>query len=286
MPTLQPPSYNLKRGSSLGEKMREMLKRKSQYFNPMGEKFTGSKMDTQGLYAYDLKRLANHGTLVSYKLKDATVGVNNHIDFCNNSYRIAFLKDFDTLELVPVPHRNTINFLGMKRKSSFLIWREMAGVFTALDSKCVLMAWIIGTGKTTKPSVTVGNIELDEFELYSCDEFDETYRRDWQQHPKLTISLLKSRKQLMFYDAEANHLLAENQPATFMESGHSAKHQIFMFKVLSMNNTVVKEEMCFTFEYKGNTGPPEENMQRLILSRDMNKLMEIFSDSRCKIYKR
>ena len=78
--------------------------RKSKVFNPTGGKFSGSKMDTQGLYAYDLKRLANTNTLVSYKLKDAMVGVNNHIDFCNNSYRIAFLKDFDTIELVPVPH--------------------------------------------------------------------------------------------------------------------------------------------------------------------------------------
>jgi len=138
------------------------------------------------------------------------VGVNNHIDFCNNSYRIAFLKDFNTIELVPVPHRNTINFLGMKRKSQFLIWREVSGVFTALDAKGVLRAWVIGTGKTTKPSVTVGNIELEEFELYECNEYDSTYKRDWQQHPKLSVSLLKSKKELLYYDAEADHLLAEN----------------------------------------------------------------------------
>ena len=58
--------------------------------------------------------------------------------------------------------------------------------------------------------MTVSNFELDDYELYECNEYDETYKRDWQQHPKLTISLLKCKKQLKYYDAEANQLLAEN----------------------------------------------------------------------------
>ena len=97
------------------------------------------------------------------------VGVNSHIDFCNKSYRIAFLKNFETIELVPVPHRNTINFLGMDRKNKFFIWREVEGIFTALDMKGILRAWVIGTGKTTKPTVTVGNMELEDYSLYECN---------------------------------------------------------------------------------------------------------------------
>ena len=65
------------------------------------------------MYAYDLQLIANEKKIITYKLKDAIVGVNRHIDFCNSSYRIAFLKDFNDIEMVPVPHRNTINFLGM-----------------------------------------------------------------------------------------------------------------------------------------------------------------------------
>jgi hypothetical protein len=60
--------------------------------------------------------MANEAKLVTYNLKPAIVGVNRHIDFCNSSYRLAFLKDFNDIEMVPVPHRNTINFLGMKPK--------------------------------------------------------------------------------------------------------------------------------------------------------------------------
>jgi hypothetical protein len=87
---------------------------------------------------------------VTYKLKDAIVGVNRHIDFCNSSNRIAFMKDFDSIEMVPVPHRNTINFLGMRPKKSYLIWREVNGIFTAMDAAKNIDAWIIATGKLVK----------------------------------------------------------------------------------------------------------------------------------------
>lgn len=97
--------------------------------------FNGQIKDVPGLYAYDLNRLANSQILTTYKLKDAIVGVNKHIDFCHSSYRISFLKNFDNIEMVPVPHRNTINFLGMQPKQNYLIWRETGGIFTALDTK-------------------------------------------------------------------------------------------------------------------------------------------------------
>lgn len=109
---------------------------------------------------YDLQRLAGSQQVIYYKLKDAIVGVNNHIDFCKRAQRISFLKDFSHLEMVPIPHRNSINFLGMQPKSEYLIWRELNGTFTALDRKGRLKAWVIGTGKTAKPSITVSNIDI------------------------------------------------------------------------------------------------------------------------------
>jgi hypothetical protein len=58
---------------------------------------------------------------------------------------------------------------------------------------------VIGTGKTTKPSITVGNTDLVGYELYQNNEHDLTYMRDWSQHSDKTISLLKAKKQLNFY---------------------------------------------------------------------------------------
>jgi hypothetical protein len=61
-----------------------------------------------------------------------------------------------------------------------------------------------------------------------------------------------------------------------------------MFKVLTMSNDVVREEFSFTFDVRVNdkTGINEKdkNYQQLVFSRDLNKLMEIYSDSRCSIY--
>ena len=56
----------------------------------------------------------------------------------------------------------------MSRKSKFYIWREVKGIFTALDIKGALRAWVIGTGKIAKSNVTVGKMDLDEFHLYEC----------------------------------------------------------------------------------------------------------------------
>jgi hypothetical protein len=124
--------------------------------------------------------MANDARLVTYKLKDAIVGVNRHIDFCNSSYRIAFLKDFNDIEMVPVPHRNTINFIGMKPKKQYLIWREVNGDFTALEKGTMLIkAWSIATGKLTKANVTVGSANVDGFNLYQSQPWDNTYKKDW-----------------------------------------------------------------------------------------------------------
>ena len=61
-----------------------------------------------------------------------------------------------------------------------------------------------------------------------------------------------------------------------------------------MTDLYINEEFGFTFKYLGDS--PEEmrnmdphrimNEQRLILSRDLTKLMEVYSDSKCRIYGR
>ena len=56
---------------------------------------------------------------------------------------------------MPLPHRNTITFFGMKKKTDYLIWRQENGTFTALDKKTMeLKMWSTVTGKqipTEKP---------------------------------------------------------------------------------------------------------------------------------------
>jgi len=110
-----------------------------------------------------------------------------------------------------------------------------------------LRAWIIGTGKTAKPLITVGNIDVTSYEVYQNDINDFTYTRDWQHDSEKSISLLKCEKPLNFYPPEEESILAENQDANFFNYNAQKQGQYFNFKILSMTNSVVKEELSFTF---------------------------------------
>ena len=81
-----------------------------------------------------------------------------------------------------------------------MIWRESKGVFTALDKKGVIRAWVIGTGKITKSDITTNSINLKDYALYECNKKDDTYKHNWQQHPERTITLLKQTRPLQYYD--------------------------------------------------------------------------------------
>lgn len=49
--------------------------------------------------------------------------------------------------MIPFPHLNVINCVGMGQKSEYLIWREKNGFFTALDRKSNLLTWSLASGK-------------------------------------------------------------------------------------------------------------------------------------------
>lgn len=56
--------------------------------------------------------------------------------------------------MLPFPHRNTINFIGMGHKKNYLIWREKNGFFTGLHNMGELRIWSIASGKFIGSKVT------------------------------------------------------------------------------------------------------------------------------------
>ena len=83
---------------------------------------SGQHMDP-GLYIYDFSRLID-GSVEVHWLRDALVGANDFIDFDLVTQTIAFIKNYQRICLIPLPHRNTIKFYGMGKKTDYLIWRE------------------------------------------------------------------------------------------------------------------------------------------------------------------
>lgn len=61
--------------------------------------------------------------------------------------RFSFLISYDILAVIPFPHCNLTQFIGMGQKSEYLIWREKNGFFTALDYFSNLLTWSLVTGK-------------------------------------------------------------------------------------------------------------------------------------------
>jgi hypothetical protein len=59
-----------------------------------------------------------------------------------------------------------------------------------------------------------------------------------------------------------------------------------MFKCLTMDDHFAEVEFSFLFDYRCNDNLKSNQIHWLILSRDLTKLLELYSDSRCSIYTR
>ena len=98
------------------------------------------------MYVYDLKEL-RLGVVEKYKLAPAIGGQSFFIDNSKYSNRMSFIQNFSMLAVVPYPHLNTINCIGMGPKDKYVIWRQKNGFFTALDKRSNLRTWSLLTGK-------------------------------------------------------------------------------------------------------------------------------------------
>ena len=65
-----------------------------------------------GFYVYDLEQLID-GTVRKFKLSSAIGGQCSLINNSKFSNRFSFLKNYSTIVVIPFPHLNLINFIGM-----------------------------------------------------------------------------------------------------------------------------------------------------------------------------
>jgi hypothetical protein len=70
------------------------------------------KYRAAGFYVYDMSQMME-GKLESYRLYPSIVGVNTLLDNSRFSDRFSFLSDFNHILVIPFPHMNLLNFIGM-----------------------------------------------------------------------------------------------------------------------------------------------------------------------------
>ena len=118
------------------------------------EKFGSSGVvQPAGLYVYDVQRMAEHEKVEALVISEAVVGVNKFLDFDYDTQTLCFLKDYSNILLIPLPHRNTLNFFGMGPKNQQYIWRQENGTFSSLNERRHLNMWSTVTGKILKNSL-------------------------------------------------------------------------------------------------------------------------------------
>lgn len=102
---------------------------------------------SSGLRLYDLNNILKKDTDVSYKLSNVQVGCSAFLDWNSDYFRLSLLKSLDTLIIVPALHRNTIAFIGMGKRETYLATKVIKDKFIALDNKNYIFTWSTVTGK-------------------------------------------------------------------------------------------------------------------------------------------
>jgi len=107
-----------------------------------------NQVTPSGLFIYDYQRLVNTGDIEEYPIRDAIGGVNSHMDFSGFMQRITFVADLDYIEIIPVAHRNVINFFGMRPRKDYMVWHhnKKSGEFSAIENSGLLIKWSTTTG--------------------------------------------------------------------------------------------------------------------------------------------
>ena len=154
------------------------------------------KSSPSGLYVMDLQRLFE-GKVERYKLATTIGGYANALDDSKFSDRFSFISSFDSISVIPFPHMNVLNCVGMGLKHEYLIWRQNDGFFTALDGKSNLHTWSTISGKMLYSQKQLGSAShdmVDNYEVYRSDIYDTTYTQDFYNLKDYSISLIKSKK--------------------------------------------------------------------------------------------
>jgi hypothetical protein len=89
------------------------------------------------------------------------------------------MSTYDSVKIVPLLHRNAINFIGMKPRSEYLTYREIQDRVIALDKEGILTTWSIQTGKILEQHNLSKTVDLSDYEVYQSDETDCTYFAGW-----------------------------------------------------------------------------------------------------------
>lgn len=89
------------------------------------------------------------------------------------------MRSLEEVAIMPIPHWNSMSFVGMGSKNQYLIWKDsLDGFFTALRNNGELITWSSVTGKLLWEEQQEGEFakeNLRGYKVYRSDAEDTTY---------------------------------------------------------------------------------------------------------------
>ena len=89
----------------------------------------------------------NQGKVGSYSLDETLSKLNGYISYNPQTLQLAYINDFNSLKVSPLPNKVNLRFFGMGKKSEYLVFREYKGTFTAVHQSSKITMWSTITGK-------------------------------------------------------------------------------------------------------------------------------------------
>jgi hypothetical protein len=240
-----------------------------------------------GLRLYEIETVIEKSAPYSLLLtSDIQVGCQGFIDFSHENERIVFQGSYEQIEIIPLLHRNTMSFIGMKERNSFLATKVIDGKFVALSDKGKLYSWDLITGKLFVDEKHAPKFkQYKDFEIYKWIDEDEekednVYKKEW--YSKI---LLKKKNPIANFD-DSNyhgHGGSEDHIENQVTYNHSFKREFFEFRVIEItSDREVTEHLSFV--HCLNMEPT--TVHYIYFSEDLSTMYERLKHERHFLYKR
>ena len=138
-----------------------------------------------------MERLCNKGFIQLFDIESILVTRNNIIEFSEDNQRIVYMKNYESVHIIPPLHRSTISFIGMLPRERYLAVKKDKNKFYALDKNNRISTWNSMTGKLEsikKIAADFSNYQIFGYN-YTKDasKIDYTYIREWNQPRTLIV---------------------------------------------------------------------------------------------------
>lgn len=103
-----------------------------------------SEKRKQGFYVFKVLEDKELAIDTSFLLVEC---MTSKLDFSGDNQRLTYALDYDQIQIIPVIHRNTINFMGMLNRKNYLVTKRDQDKFHVLDKFSRITTWSLITGK-------------------------------------------------------------------------------------------------------------------------------------------